>query len=88
MLLGRLGDNLLGNLLTAKGVIRTGEGAIQAGEGATATSQGRDMIKAGQWIALCVNGDNGSISYNATYFDSFGAEHISKEIKKNTRKQK
>ena len=81
MLLGRLGDNLLGNLLTAKGVIRTGEGAI-------ATSQGRDMIKAGQWIALCVNGDNGSISYNATYFDSFGAEHISKEIKKNNRKQK
>ena len=28
------------------------------------------------WIALYVNGEN------VTYFDSFGAEHISKEIKK------
>ena len=27
-----------------------------------------------QWIALCVNGDN------VTYFDSFGVEHILKEI--------
>ena len=34
------------------------------------------------WIALYGNGNNGSVSYNATYFDSFGVEHILKEIKK------
>ena len=35
------------------------------------------------WIALFVNnGDNGSASCDATYFDSFGVEHISKDIKK------
>ena len=34
------------------------------------------------WIALYVNGDNGSASYDATYFDSFRAELIPKEIKK------
>ena len=34
------------------------------------------------WIALYVNGDNWSESYDATYFDSFWAEHIPKEIKK------
>ena len=34
------------------------------------------------WIALHVNGNNGRASYDAKYFDSFGAEHIPKEIKK------
>ena len=34
------------------------------------------------WIALYVNGDNGIASFDATYFDSFGVEHIPKEIKK------
>ena len=29
-----------------------------------------------------VNGNNESASYDATYFGSFGAEHIPKEIKK------
>ena len=33
-------------------------------------------------IALYVNGNNGSLSYNAIYLDSFGVEHIQKEIKK------
>ena len=33
-------------------------------------------------IALYVNGDNGSASYDATYFDSFGVEHIPKEVEK------
>ena len=28
------------------------------------------------WIVLYVNGNNGSRSYDATYFDSFGVEHI------------
>ena len=36
------------------------------------------------WIALFVNGDNGSAFYDGTYFDSFGVEHIPKEIKKQT----
>ena len=34
------------------------------------------------WIALYVNRDNGSESYNTTYFDSFGVEHLPKRIKK------
>ena len=38
------------------------------------------------WIALYVNNNNTSTSYNATYFDSFGVEHIPKEIKKFVRK--
>ena len=33
MLLGTLGDSLLGNLLTGKGIIRAGEGIVRAGEG-------------------------------------------------------
>ena len=33
------------------------------------------------WVALYVNGNNGSLSYNATYFKSFGVKHIPKEIK-------
>ena len=32
------------------------------------------------WEALYVNGNNGSVSYDAIYFDSFGVEHIPKEI--------
>ena len=34
------------------------------------------------WRALYVNGNNGRGSYDATYFESFGAEHIPKDIKK------
>ena len=34
------------------------------------------------WIALYVNGNNRRASYDAIYFDSFGVEHIPKEIKK------
>ena len=34
------------------------------------------------WIALYVNSDHWSSSYDATYFDGFGGEHILKEIKK------
>ena len=34
------------------------------------------------WIALYVNGNNRRGSYDAIYFDSFGVEHIPKEIKK------
>ena len=33
-------------------------------------------------IAFYVNGNNGSASYDATYFNSFGVEHILQEIKK------
>ena len=29
-----------------------------------------------------MNGNNGSASYDATYFDSFGLKHVPKEIKK------
>ena len=29
-----------------------------------------------------MNDDNGDTSYDATYFDSFGVEHIRKDIKK------
>ena len=34
------------------------------------------------WIGLYVNGNNGSASYDAIYFNSFAVEHIPKEIKK------
>ena len=34
------------------------------------------------WIALYVTGNNRRKSYDAIYFDSFGVEHIPKEIKK------
>ena len=34
------------------------------------------------WIGLYVNGNNGSRSDDATYFDSFGVEHNPKEILK------
>ena len=33
-------------------------------------------------IGSYVNGNNGSVYYNATYFDSFRVEHVPKEIKK------
>ena len=33
-------------------------------------------------IALYVNSNNRRVSYDVIYFDSFGAEHIPKEIKK------
>ena len=36
------------------------------------------------WIALYVNGNNECKCRNALYFDSFGDEHIPKEIKKST----
>ena len=34
------------------------------------------------WIALYVNGNKWSASFNEAYFDSFGVEHIPEEIKK------
>ena len=34
------------------------------------------------WIGLYVNGNNGSASYDAVCFDSFGGEHIPKETNK------
>ena len=34
------------------------------------------------WIALYVNGNNRRKSYDVIYFDSFGVEHVPKEIKK------
>ena len=34
-----------------------------------------------RWIALYVNADNWRISYEATYFYSFGVEHFQKELK-------
>ena len=37
------------------------------------------------WIALYVNVNNRGASYDAIYFNSFGLEHIPKEIKKFTR---
>ena len=33
------------------------------------------------WIALYLNGNNKRASYDTIYFDSFGVEHILKEIK-------
>ena len=33
------------------------------------------------WVASCVNGNNGSASYNAIYFDSFRVKHFKKKSK-------
>ena len=38
-------------------------------------------------IALYVNGNNESPSYDATYFDSFWVKHIPEEIKRIKRKK-
>ena len=35
MLLGTLGESLLGNLLTVKGFLRPGEGVVRAGYGSS-----------------------------------------------------
>ena len=35
-----------------------------------------------RWIVLYANGNNKIASYNAIYFNSFGVEHIPKEVKK------
>ena len=35
-----------------------------------------------QWKALYINGDNGGASHDVIYFDSFGVEHISKDVQK------
>ena len=37
-------------------------------------------------MVIYVNGDNGSASYDETYFENFGVEHIPKEFK-NSRTQ-
>ena len=37
MLLSKLGNSLLGNLLTGKGMMKAGEGIVRAGEGAKKT---------------------------------------------------
>ena len=49
MLLGTLGANLLGNLLTAKGInrARKSKGINRAGEGALGTRRGRGIVKVG-----------------------------------------
>ena len=64
MLLGTLGASLLGKLKDRAYVINIDE----------YKSIGT------HWIALCVNGNKRRPSYNAIYFDSFGIEHIPKEI--------
>ena len=38
MLLGTLGDSLLGNLLAGKGIMRAGDGIVRAGEGSKKTT--------------------------------------------------
>ena len=52
-------------------------------EGAYVTSLDEyKSIGTSHWIALFVNGHNGRVYYNATYFGSFRVKHIPKEIKK------
>ena len=46
MLLGTLGANLLGNLLTGRGVNKKGKGVIRAGEGAKkSTRQDEGIVR-------------------------------------------
>ena len=124
MLLGTLGANLLGNLLSGKGMMRAGEGIVRAGKGSVSKRKNLNLllpfhslinieineycandrrfngvcsrdnlpkiIKKGayvinldeyentgtHWIALFVK------TNKVIYFDSFGIEHIPKEINK------
>ena len=46
MLLGTLGANLLGNLLTGRGVNKKAKGIIRAGEGAIVKRQGQGIVRA------------------------------------------
>ena len=122
MLLGTLGANLLGNLLTSgKGIVRAGDGIVRAGKGSKKklnsllpfhpstnieiseyyasesrfngvysrdnlpkiTKKGAYIINLDEyentgthWIALFLK------TNEVIYFDSFGIEHIPKEINK------
>ena len=89
MLLGTLGASLFGDILSkglsGKGVIRAGEGTIRAGYGSKGSSlkNGAYVINLDEyhdigthWVALYVN------NKTIIYFDSFGVEHIPREIMK------
>ena len=94
MLLGTLAASLLGSAWTGKGIITADEGVIRAGESFHGVYSRNNLskIKNGAyiinidvyeligtcWIALYVNAGY------VTYFDSFGVEHIPKEIRKFT----
>ena len=54
-------------------------------DGAYAISLDKYKSIGTHWMVLYVSGNNGRTPYDATYFDSFGVEHIPKEIH---RKQK
>ena len=129
MVLGTLGDSLLGNILFGKGVMK-------AGEGGKVTKKGRSTIRAGKeqlmpphpltnfetqryyqnepklngvysrnhllkikdgsydinlgeyanigthWVVIFVKSDKRTTSHDKTYYDSFGVDHIPKEIRK------
>ena len=80
MLLGTLGASLLGNLLTGKGIIN---GVYSRDNLPKITKKGAYVINLDEyentgthWIALFIK------SNEFIYFDSFGIEHIPKEINK------
>ena len=87
MLLGTLAASLLGSAWTGKGIITADEGVIRAGESFHGVYSRNNLSKikidvyeliGTCWIALYVNAGY------VTYFDSFGVEHIPKEIRKFT----
>ena len=115
MLLGTLGESLLGNILTGKGKSRAGEGFLRVAyrssmknklhplttfeiqnyyqneprfNGVYSRDNLPDKIKDGAYvIKLDEYSDIGThwipsyaLNSNVTYFDSFGVEHIPKEI--------
>ena len=78
MLLGTLRASLLGNILAGKGIDRT----VYSKDNLPKTKYGAYVINPDEysdigihWIALHVQNND------ATYFDSFGVEHIPEEIK-------
>ena len=85
MLLSTLGSNLLGSLLTGKGVKRLKmprQGVMRIKDGAYVINLDEYESVETHWIALYVNGNN------IIHFDSFGVERTSKQIQKNHRQQK
>ena len=66
MLLGTLGANLLGNLLTGRGATATshGRGIIRAGKGAKkSTRQGKGIVRAGYGHRSSKNKNNNKMDF-------------------------
>ena len=86
MLLGTLGASLLGNLLTGKGIMRAGDGIVTAGAGKGSKKSLNPLLPfhplTNIEIMNTIKMNQDLFLNEVIYFDSFGVEHIPKEINK------